>query len=264
MNNYIFLIALTILFTGCSKQPSDEFLVEIIEESMKKEMPPHVMGTLAGGQLIRLEEIEIEQVEKAKYKPNAVFKAFGSEPYDYWKVLARVKGVGRVGVGGLANSMLYGKEKRGFHGRSIWSIHQKDDGQWKISFSILDEGIEQPASPSWWVINEKSVDEIHSKPYSSFIGDWYDGGPDCMKISSSNNDDDVLHVKVWYCSTGEPTTPIEATFDGKQLVGKDGKLRISQISESDILATYQYPPPNEGVFKEGNKFEKMNDGIGVY
>jgi hypothetical protein len=144
------LVLFFALVTGCSQQPDEQQLEELIRNSISQHVPIMIIGDLLGGTLVSLDEIEIESVERKTREPNLLEGIFGMKGHEYWAVTARVKGVARPGkrvfVGGL----------RGFHARHIWGVRENDRGQLYVSITddFAAEVPEQPAYPSVWDIND--------------------------------------------------------------------------------------------------------------
>jgi starvation-inducible outer membrane lipoprotein len=150
MKNIAAALSLLLSLSGCSSPPSDETIAEIIHSSMKNDMPISVIGSMLGGKLVKLDEIEIEGIEKKKWTPNAAGKLFGKQAYTYWAVTARVKGTARVAGPFGAKGQLVG-----FHARHVWGLREEEDGSWTITTDNFTQARpEQPVKRSWWVIDE--------------------------------------------------------------------------------------------------------------
>ena len=63
---------------------------------------------------------------------------------------------------------------------------------------------------------------------AEFVGEWYSGGADCMKIFPRARAG-VFSVKAWYCNAGEPEFGINSSLTDGQMAGDDGTLLIKSI-----------------------------------
>jgi len=97
---------------------------------------------------------------------------------------------------------------------------------------------------------------------SDIVGEWYDGGPNCMKIWRGP-DDKTYRVKVWYCEAGEPNEAITVSAqyaDITELADKAGKVTIRLLTAGSLIATFEYPPPNHGYLNKNALFKKVATG----
>jgi tetratricopeptide (TPR) repeat protein len=97
---------------------------------------------------------------------------------------------------------------------------------------------------------------------SKIVGEWYDGGPNCMK-AWRGPDDKTYRVKVWYCEAGEPNEAITVSAhhaDIARYADKAGKVAICLLTANSLIATFEYPPPNHGSLNKNVHFEKVATG----
>lgn len=92
-----------------------------------------------------------------------------------------------------------------------------------------------------------------SDPLFNVAGDWYDGGPDCMRIRRMEAAN-VFEVAVGYCEAGQPDfARATATSSGDELRSDKTGLRIRVIDADTLEASYT----DQGNRTENNRFKRQ-------
>ena len=87
-------------------------------------------------------------------------------------------------------------------------------------------------------------------PVAAFVGDWYDGGPDCMRIRATQ-EPSVFQVAVGYCESGQPPW-VSATWNGNELKGDQRNVLIRIVDQQVIEASYE----DQGNRRERGHFKR--------
>lgn len=77
-----------------------------------------------------------------------------------------------------------------------------------------------------------------------FVGEWYDGRGDCMKIQATTKES-IFATKAWYCEVGEPTEYVLATLRNGGLRSDKVDLVVRRCASGKVISSFRYPPPNE-------------------
>lgn len=111
----------------------------------------------------------------------------------------------------------------------------------------------------YWFRSESGIDTPSAAPAQTgeeFVGLWYNGGGDCVKIERVAKADHFA-VSAWYCEADDPQ-PSNARLVGSVLKGADGELTMKLIGPNQIEGTYRYPPPNDDHLWERVKLERVD------
>lgn len=97
-----------------------------------------------------------------------------------------------------------------------------------------------------------SARPAHAGP---LLSEWNDGGPDCLKLFQSATPN-AYAVKVWYCEAGEPSESITVVSTDGQFVNREARFYLRFLDDQSLSASYEYPPPNRGVFRKDVRFKR--------
>lgn len=160
-------------------------------------------------------------------------------------------------------------------GRGVLLFYSRADntllvGLWEGSATpILADG----SSFKLWEPPNDPVPRDFTPPVGAeFVGEWYSGGADCMKIFPRRSVG-AFSVKIWYCNAGEPESGVNATLVSGRLSGDDGVLLIEQMEppadwpswrgprpDRVLVGTFRYPSPNDGGIIKDVMFASVPDG----
>lgn len=123
----------------------------------------------------------------------------------------------------------------------------------------------------WEPPNDPIPRDITPPVGREFVGEWYSGGADCMKVFPRQLAG-AFSVKVWYCNAGEPESGVNATLVDGRLTGDDGALLIEEREPPGdwpswrgprpkrvLVGTFKYPPPNDGHINREVMFASVPD-----